>query len=208
MKYYLVASWPPWMQPLSDNWHYQMKVMRVVQTLLTCLLHSEKCQEFTMCPASNMLHLTLISHAMKHVSSSTQTSMQTTIVQFIRWQWHLRRCLPSSQNHSSKYTSIPRRSQRRGRRLPNSTIRRWTLDYRGSAQWNSVYTWTCLTTQTMSVSMPLCKLPNSFLWTQSGLKWHFPFWRHHDNIQWRRCTSTSGHPVLIRDWFYLKHYIN
>ena len=33
-----------------------MKVMRVVQTLLTCLLHSEKFQEFTMYPALNMLH--------------------------------------------------------------------------------------------------------------------------------------------------------
>ena len=36
------------------------EVMRAVQTLLTCLLHSEKCQEFTIYPASNTLHLTLI----------------------------------------------------------------------------------------------------------------------------------------------------
>ena len=33
-----------------------MKVTRAVQTLLTCLLHSEKCQEFTMYPALNILH--------------------------------------------------------------------------------------------------------------------------------------------------------
>ena len=140
---------------------------------------------------------------MKHITNSIQTRMQMTIIWFIRWWQHIRRHPINSYSNSSKYYSIPRRRGRYRRGLPNSTPEWWSLDHWGNTSQNIVHIWTCLTTQTMPVSMSLCKLPNSLICRQFGFKWHFLFWRHHGNVEQRGHTITWRYAVLEGDWFDL-----
>ena len=135
------------------------------------------------------------SHTMQYCSITPQASMQMANIQFFRWQWSLRRHSTSSKGNSNRCPGIPRRRWRR-RRLSDSAFRWQTLDYWGSTWQNIMHSWTCLTTQTMPISMPFYKLFTSFLCQLYGFEWHFQFWRHHDNIQQWGYTSTWGCSIL------------
>ena len=134
------------------------------------------------------------------------------------WCWYLRRWSSFSQYQSTNNTSqtqpltinfqnnswcpgIPRRRWRRG--FPDCTLGWWTLDYWRRPQQNFMHTWTFLTTWTMPVPMPICKLPASFLCWDHGFEWHFWFWGYHDHIQWWGHTCTWRFSILKELWFAL-----
>ena len=138
----------------------KMKVMRAVQKHLTWntkknVKNPAYIQHWTcfIWPQSG--------HAMQYCSMMPKASMQMADIQFLRWQWCLRRHSTSSKHNSNRCPGIPRRRWRR--RLSDSAFRWWTLDYRGSTWQNIMHTQTCLTAWAMPISMPLCKLFTPFI---------------------------------------------
>ena len=158
------------------------------------------------------------SYTMQYWTISPQTGIQMANIWFFRWCWYLRRWSCFSQYQSTNNTSqtkaltinfqnnfwclgIPRRRWRRG--FPDCTLGWQTLDYWRRPQQNFMHTQTFLTTWTMPIPMPICKLPASFLCWDHGFEWHFWFWGYHDHIQWWGHTCTWRFSILKELWFAL-----
>ena len=76
--------------------------------------------------------------------------------------------------------------------------RGWALEYGRNPWQTSMYSWTFLTTWTMSIPVPIYKLPDIIILWHTGFKQYLQVWGLHDHVQQWRHLSTQGYWILKR----------
>ena len=144
--------------------------------------------------AWNTLHFIQHLSQVQCTTNSTQTSTKMTIIQFNRRQ------------HSSQHSRMFRRWSR-GRGLPDSTSKWWTLGFQGNTWKIIVHSQAWITTWVMPIPMPLHELSDAFLHGQLGFKWHLGLWGLYGYIQQQRHTSIWGYALLRDTLVWFDYYI-